>query len=83
MGPQNTSRDKDLAGKMGENLRVNEQAHLVTPWGMEVEMLSPQGAPVNPIESIEYHDMCIDKSVLADFLAPRSAEPPKCRVIYF
>ena len=74
MGPQNTAKDKQIAGQMGENLRVNEQAHLVTPYGMEVEMLSPQGSPVNPIESIEYHDMCIDKSVLADFLAPRSAE---------
>jgi len=75
--PHYNDKDHKLASEIGENLRTNEQAHVVLPPRWELTFLKIEGRPVNPIESIDYHNNEIRKNVLADFLNNRSSEGAK------
>ena len=76
--PQNYSdEDHQTASEIGRNLRTNAQAHVVLPPRWEISFLKIEGRPVNPLESIEYHNNEIRKNVLADFLNNKSSEGAK------
>lgn len=66
--PNFNADDKKLADEIGRNLRTNEKAHVVLPPLWELEFVDLKGQPVNPIESIEHHDMQIARNVLGQFI---------------
>src|SRR5882724_519882 len=63
-----TSKDRLLAEDLGRNLRTNERAHVVLPPGWELIFAKLEGHPVNALQSIEYHDLQIQKNILAPFM---------------
>lgn len=75
--PHYNDDDHELAGEIGRNLRTNEQAHVVLPPRWQMSFLKIEGRPVNPLESIDYHNTEIRKNVLADFLNNKSSEGAK------
>lgn len=60
--------DKLLAEELGRNLRTNERAHVVLPPLWEIMFAKLEGQPVNAMDSIDYHDMQMQKNVLAPFM---------------
>jgi hypothetical protein len=63
-----TTKDKLLAEDLGRNLRTNERAHVVLPPGWEILFAKLEGQPVSALDSINYHDLQIQKNVLAPFM---------------
>jgi hypothetical protein len=66
--PNYSEKDKEVAGKMGENLRTNEKAHIVLPPLWEIATLKIEGQPVNALDSAKFHTEKILDSVLANFI---------------
>ncbi len=66
--PGFTAQDRALADDLGANLRTNERAHVVLPPNWEIIFAKLEGQPVNAIESIEHHDLQIQKNILAPFM---------------
>lgn len=60
--------DKALADELGSNLRTNERAHVVLPPNWTIIFAKLEGQPVNAIESINHHDLQIQKNILAPFM---------------
>jgi hypothetical protein len=60
--------DKKYAENLGRNLRTNDKAHVVLPPGWEIVFAKLEGQPVNALESVEYHDLQIQKNILAAFM---------------
>ena len=60
--------DRKLADELGANLRTNERAHVVLPPNWEIIFAKLEGQPVNAIESINHHDLQIQKNILAPFM---------------
>ena len=77
------NEDRDKAKEIGRNLRTNEQAHVVLPPMWELEFAEIKGQPVNPLDSIEHHDKCIEKNVLADFLNSSGSEAAEVQSTMF
>lgn len=67
-----TERDVVSAETLGKNLRTNERAHVVLPYGWELEFAELRGQPVDALKSIETHDKAIRESILAGFLDAKS-----------
>jgi hypothetical protein len=67
--PGYKDKDETAANEMGENLRTNEKAHVVTPPGWEIEFLELKGQPVDVLESAAHHGEMIIWNVLANFLS--------------
>ena len=65
-------KDREDAAQTGRNLRTNEQAHIVKPHNWEIEAFKIEGQPVDPLDTIRYHDVAIEKNVMADFFDARS-----------
>jgi hypothetical protein len=63
-----TNKDKLLAEELGRNLRTNERAHVVLPPMWEILFAKLEGQPVDALKSIDYHDMQMQKNVLAPFM---------------
>jgi hypothetical protein len=61
-------KDKILAEDLGRNLRTNERAHVVLPPGWEIMFAKLEGQPVSALDSIKYHDLAMQKNVLAPFM---------------
>lgn len=70
--PNYTTADKTLANEIGENLRTNENAHVVVPPLWEIMFLKLEGQPVDALKSAEYHDMMIARNVLGQFMNSQS-----------
>ena len=56
------------AWEMVTNIRTNEDAGAVTPPGVELDFISPKGAQVDVIPSIEHHNGQIMLNTLVEFL---------------
>lgn len=63
-GPNGEPSDLEIADEIGRNLRVNEKAHVVLPPMWDLLFAKIEGYPVNPLESIQYHDRQIMVNVL-------------------
>lgn len=61
--------DIDNAREMAENLRTNEKAFILTPYGWEVKFAKPEGNLVNVLDSAQHHGLMILQNVLAQFLS--------------
>ena len=74
--PPGAVTDKDLkaARNMGQSLRANPSAYIILPARWEVEWAKLEGLPVDILESIKYHDMAMEKNILADFLSTTSSD---------
>ena len=75
--------DREDAAQMGRNLRTNEQAHVVRPHNWEIESLKIEGQPVDPIDTIRYHDQAIEKNVMADFFDARASDAAEVQADLF
>ncbi len=62
-----TKADAEEAEKLGRNLRTNERANVVMPWGWDMLFAQLQGQPVDALKSVEVHDKAIRESVLGGF----------------
>lgn len=62
-----TNDDKLAAEQLGRNLRTNERAHVVLPYGWDLAFAELKGQPVDSLKSIEVHDKAIRESILAGF----------------
>lgn len=67
--PGATNDDKTAADNMGRNLRTNEKAHAVLPYGWKLQFASPNTLLVDPLKSAEHHAVAIYANVLAQFLS--------------
>ena len=68
--PQNaTANDKKLAREMVRNLRTNEKAGIVRPFGWVIDFIEPKGNQVDVLASAQHHDQMIMANVLATFLS--------------
>lgn len=64
--PMNASKDdKKAAKKLAQNLRVNEKAYAVLPFGWEVTFLKLEGEPLKVLETADHHSKMIFQNVLA------------------
>jgi len=64
--PMNVStQDKADAVNMARNLRTNQRAHAVLPFGWEVLFAKLEGQPVSALETAEHHSKMIFLNVLA------------------
>ena len=72
--PPGFDKDKDvkLAKQIGENLRSNEQAHVVTPPGWEIYFAELHGRQVDSLESADHHGRMIYENVLGSFMTTSS-----------
>lgn len=61
-------RDVVNAHQIGADLRGNESAHVVLPFGWEVKFAKLEGQNVDPIRSIEYHGRMIYENFLVNFM---------------
>src|SRR6202000_3063401 len=59
MPPGWKKADKDLAEKIGRNLRTNEKAHIVLPPMWNILFAKLEGQPVDCLPSIEHHNQMI------------------------
>lgn len=67
-GPSN-SVDTDATEEILQNMRANEKAYVIMPYGTEIGFLDMKsGTTKSPKEIIEHHDRQIAKNVLAQFL---------------
>jgi hypothetical protein len=66
--PGYTPEDKKLADEMGRNLRTNDRAHVVLPPLWQIQFADVRTNLVNPLDSIEHHDLEIQKNILAPFM---------------
>lgn len=66
--PGATEKDKKVARELGRNLRTNEGAYIVRPFGWEVGFARVEGNLVNALTSAEHHDLLIAKNVLVQFI---------------
>jgi hypothetical protein len=60
--------DKRYAENLGRNLRTNDKAHVVLPPGWEILFAKLEGQPVSALESMQHHDLQIQKNILAAFM---------------
>ena len=60
--------DHEAAVVLCENLRTSEKAYGIISPGWELEFVKIEGQPVNPLESVEYHDKAIMRNVIGDFM---------------
>lgn len=75
--------DKLLAEQMGRNLRTNERAHIVLPPMWEIMFAKLEGHPVDALKSVEYHDLQIQKNILAPFMnGGRTGETDDERIMF-
>lgn len=67
--PQNANDDdKKAAHELGRNLRTNERAYIVRPFGMNVDFAKFEGELANVMQSIEHHNGMIMLNVMVQFL---------------
>lgn len=60
--------DKDLAHVIGRNLRANERAYVVSTDKFDVSFIPLEGQILNALESADFHDTMILKSLMLQFL---------------
>jgi hypothetical protein len=60
--------DKKKAVEMARNIRTNEQAEIVAPFGWEIKFAKMEGQPVDVLKSAQWHASMITATVLAQFL---------------
>lgn len=63
-----TDNDLEFAKTIGKNLRSHEQAYIVKPPGMEVDILRVNDARADLLPDLKYHGQQITSNVLASFL---------------
>lgn len=63
-----TTADETRAEELVRNLRTNEYAYIVKPFGFEVGFAELSGNPVDVMKSAEHHDLLIAKNVLVQFI---------------
>lgn len=66
--PGYSDEDASAAWEMVTNIRTNERAGAVLPPGFTLEFAELGHVPVNPLESVEYHEGRILLNVLVQFL---------------
>lgn len=64
--PMNADKD-DIANarELAKNIRVNENAYAVLPFGWELKYLKLEGDPVNVLATAEHHSKMVFQNVLA------------------
>lgn len=67
--PNATPTDKKYAKKLVENLRTNERAGIVRPFGWNVGFVETHTQQVNALDSAKHHGVMILMNVLSQFLA--------------
>lgn len=66
--PNFNENDRKLAHEMARNIRTNEQAHIVTPPGWDVEFAKFEGQLVDVMKSIDHHNGMIMLNTMVQFL---------------
>lgn len=61
-------KEREQVKEALEELRANEKAHIILPYGWEFDFVSAKGGSFNFKEAISHHDRQIAKTVLAQFL---------------
>ena len=67
--PNATTADKTFAKNMVENLRTNEKAGVVKPYGWVIDFIEPKGQQVNVLDSAKHHGVMVLMNMLAAFEA--------------
>jgi hypothetical protein len=67
--PNATSNDMKFAQELTQNLRTNEKAGVVKPYGWDIGFLQPNVQQVNVLESAQHHGVMMLTNMLAQFLA--------------
>jgi hypothetical protein len=67
--PNATTDDRKFAKLLVENLRTNEKAGFVKPFGWDVGFLEVRGQQVDALASAQHHGVMILMNVLAQFVA--------------
>jgi hypothetical protein len=60
--------EKQAARELGRNLRTNEQAEIVQPYGWEIDFVQLEGQLTDALASASTHDVMIMRSVLGQFI---------------
>lgn len=66
--PGHTPADEKTARELGRNLRTNEFAFIVRPYGWQIGFAEVKGNVVDVLKSAEHHDLMIAKNVLVQFI---------------
>jgi hypothetical protein len=66
--PNFTKGDKDLAEKIGRNLRTNERAHVVLPPNWDINFAKLEGQHVDALKSADHHDGQIRANILGEWM---------------
>ena len=59
-----TKAHKEEASELASNLRTNERAHAVLPYGFEIMFAKIEGQPVSALETADHHSRMIFQNVL-------------------
>lgn len=71
--PNPSLSDKEKAENLGKNLRTNERAHIILPFGWEIVFAEIRSNPVNAMESVQYHDSQMREHVLTAFIGDKKS----------
>lgn len=63
-----SQNELSYAQQLGRNMRVNENAFIVTPPGWEIGFAKVEGNLVDALRSASHHDMMIARNVLIQFI---------------
>lgn len=66
--PGASKGDRSTAANMLRNIRTNEDAFILQPPGWVIDFADVKGNVVDPMKSIEHHDLMIARAILVQFI---------------